>query len=273
MDEHSDLDDWEILPASGGFNGVVVEAIQSDYFSLNFTKPIGAAVPESDLVSSISSDDGSASVDALESGDGEPMELESGDGELNEMMVSNNEDLVNSISTNHGSASVIESVSSNDDVPLIEHGGIAEVFSGEDGVDLGVVDRESRTGEADKVEADSDPDVLPVAETEKREMAWWKMPIELLKNYGVNVNPVYCLPVAAVAIFGLVVVGNRLYTMQQQSRKTTPVKISVEQQNAYQVMVRAAHLNKACSITRQVPVIRSSQHHEGAISWPIVTLK
>ncbi|KAM0940193.1 hypothetical protein DsansV1_C19g0161311 [Dioscorea sansibarensis] len=294
MDEHSDLDDWEILSDSGEVNSVVVASIESNYFSLNFTEPSEPELDEEgredlfrDPIFCVSNDHGSALVNVHESRNGEPIE-----------MVSDSED----------AASIKEQS------PL--DGGIAEDFSSEDGVDLGGFDEELRSSEpeklnsseSEKVEAEagdeevlggvdrelnsSEPEVvfgaedggpgcdsgsngLPAVEKKDEGMVWWRVPLEMVKHCTHNVSPVWYLPLAAT-VFGLAIVGARMYSMKHQSRRQSrnviPLRVSMDQQKAYQVMVRAARLNETCTVTRRVPVIRSSQHHDGAISWPILSL-
>ncbi|KAH7681403.1 hypothetical protein IHE45_05G055900 [Dioscorea alata] len=317
MDEHSDLDDWELLSDSGEASSVVVASIESNYFSLNFTEPSETMVMEEkreeekredlfrDPMFCVSDDRGSALVNVQESRNGEPIE-----------MVNDNEDAASIKEQSPMDVGIAEDFSSEDGVDLggfVEELGSSELEKveggAEDGVDLGGIDRELNSSEPEKVEVEagdeevlggvdwelnsSEPEVvvvgaedggsgcdsgsngLPVAEKKDEGMVWWRVPLEMVKHCASNVSPVWCLPLAAT-VFGLAIVGARIYSTKhqtrRQSRNVIPLRVSMDQQKAYQVMVRAARLNETCSVTRRVPVIRSSQHHDGAISWPILSL-
>ncbi|XP_020106763.1 uncharacterized protein LOC109722992 [Ananas comosus] len=91
---------------------------------------------------------------------------------------------------------------------------------------------------------------------EKRIAAWWKMPLVLMKYFAFRVKPLWSISVAA-AILGLVMLGRRMYKMKRKSRNI-PLKIVIDDGRESLLAARAARLNKAFSVVRQVPVIRAS---------------
>lgn len=62
-----------------------------------------------------------------------------------------------------------------------------------------------------------------VSEGDKRPVAWWKIPLEVLKYCAFRVSPVWTFSVAA-AVLGMVMLGRRLYRMK---RKTQSLQLKV----------------------------------------------
>ncbi|CAL5417639.1 unnamed protein product [Camellia sinensis] len=91
------------------------------------------------------------------------------------------------------------------------------------------------------------------SEEEKRVVVWWKVPFEFLKYFACRANPGWTISVAA-AVMGFVILGRRLYKMKQKSQ-SLQLKVTMDDKVS-QFMSRAAHLNEAFSVVKQVPVIR-----------------
>ncbi|WOK96531.1 hypothetical protein Cni_G05238 [Canna indica] len=62
---------------------------------------------------------------------------------------------------------------------------------------------------------------------EKRVIAWWKFPFELLKFSAFRVKPVWSISIAA-AILGILVLGKRLYRIKHKSI-SIPLKLSLDE--------------------------------------------
>ncbi|MQM10394.1 hypothetical protein Taro_043288 [Colocasia esculenta] len=112
---------------------------------------------------------------------------------------------------------------------------------------------------------------LTVAKAEKVGMAWWKLPMEILKFCAFRIKPVWSISVAA-ALVGFLILGRRLYKKKPKSRNI-PLKVCVDDKKVSQLMVRATRLNEAFSVVKQVPVIRSTLSAAGVTPWPVVALR
>lgn len=66
---------------------------------------------------------------------------------------------------------------------------------------------------------------------ERKRVAWWKVPFEVLKYCVLKVNPVWSFSMAA-AVMGLVILGRRLYKMKQKSRNLQ-LKVTLDDKVSY----------------------------------------
>ncbi|KAG8378545.1 hypothetical protein BUALT_Bualt08G0148100 [Buddleja alternifolia] len=105
----------------------------------------------------------------------------------------------------------------------------------------------------------------------KRNLVWWKMPMEFLKYFLFRMSPVWTVSMAAAAM-GFVLLGRRLYTMKKKT-KALQIKVTVDDKKVSQVMSRAARLNEAFSVVKRVPVIRPSLPAIGVTPWPVMSLR
>ncbi|XP_068647055.1 uncharacterized protein [Aristolochia californica] len=122
------------------------------------------------------------------------------------------------------------------------------------------------------VENLSAPGELRSIEEGKKRMAWWKLPLELLKFCAFRVSPVWSFSLAA-AMLGLVILGKRLYKMKRKTR-SVPFRISMDDKKVSQFMIRAARLNEAFSVVRRVPIVRASlPATRGVNQWPAISLR
>ncbi|KAK9110831.1 hypothetical protein Sjap_018891 [Stephania japonica] len=99
-------------------------------------------------------------------------------------------------------------------------------------------------------------------EEEKKQMVWWKLPIELFKFCIFRVSPVWSFSVAA-AIVGIVLLRRRLQKMKPKSR-SLQVKLSFDEKTV-------SRFNEAISVVRRVPIIRPSLPAAGLSPWPMIT--
>ncbi|XVF73656.1 hypothetical protein PTKIN_Ptkin13bG0000100 [Pterospermum kingtungense] len=113
--------------------------------------------------------------------------------------------------------------------------------------------------------------VKSVYEGDKKRVAWWKFPFELLKYCVFKVSPVWSFSVAA-AMMGFVILGHRLYKMKRKSR-SLQLKVTMDDKKVSQFMTRAARLNEAFSVVRRVPIIRPSLPTTGVNPWPVMSLR
>ncbi|KAL2466180.1 hypothetical protein Adt_42031 [Abeliophyllum distichum] len=93
-------------------------------------------------------------------------------------------------------------------------------------------------------------------EIEKRGVAWWKMPVELLKYCIFRASPLWTVSMAA-AVMGFLILGRRLYKMKKKTRGLE-IKVTIDDKKVSQFMSRAARLNEAFSVVKRVPVVRPS---------------
>ncbi|XP_039002569.1 uncharacterized protein LOC120129036 isoform X1 [Hibiscus syriacus] len=86
-----------------------------------------------------------------------------------------------------------------------------------------------------------------VNEGDKKKVAWWKDPFELLRYCVLRVSPAWSFSVAA-AVMGFVLLGRRLYKMKRKS-SSLQLKVTMDDkfylQKVSQFMTRASHLNEA----------------------------
>ncbi|KAI8005025.1 hypothetical protein LOK49_LG08G01858 [Camellia lanceoleosa] len=108
-------------------------------------------------------------------------------------------------------------------------------------------------------------------EEEKRSVVWWKLPFEFFKYCAFKVNPVWTFSVAA-AVIGVVVLGRQLLKMKKKNQ-SLQLKVTMDDKKVSQFMTRAARLNEAFSVMKQVPVIRPSLPAVGATPWPVMSLR
>ncbi|KAJ6848325.1 uncharacterized protein M6B38_273750 [Iris pallida] len=116
----------------------------------------------------------------------------------------------------------------------------------------------------------SDSGSVPVGDGEKRRLAWWKLPMEILKLFVFRMRPLWSIPIAA-AVIGIVMMGRRLYRMKHKNQRV-PLKISFEDKKAAaKLLVRAARLNEAA--VRRAPVVGSPfLPASGVTPWSLVGL-
>lgn len=132
------------------------------------------------------------------------------------------------------------------------------------------VRRENLGGGSEGNENSGAHEMIPVgdgADTsggEKRENAWWKMPLELLKFCIFRVRPAWSISIAA-AMVGIAILGRKLYKMKQKSR-IIPLRIAIDEKKSSQFVARSARL-KAISLVRYMPLIRPSLPASGATQW------
>eukprot|EP00262_Sarcandra_glabra_P008466 TRINITY_DN21_c0_g1_i1.p1 TRINITY_DN21_c0_g1~~TRINITY_DN21_c0_g1_i1.p1 ORF type:complete len:476 (-),score=123.99 TRINITY_DN21_c0_g1_i1:294-1721(-) len=105
---------------------------------------------------------------------------------------------------------------------------------------------------------------------EKRNVVWWKLPLELLKFCVYRVSPVWSVSIAA-AVMGFVILGRRLYKMRRKSR-SVPFKVNLDDKKASQFRIHAARLNEAFSVVRRVPIVRPLPAG-GVTPWPVMALR
>ncbi|XP_039002570.1 uncharacterized protein LOC120129036 isoform X2 [Hibiscus syriacus] len=82
-----------------------------------------------------------------------------------------------------------------------------------------------------------------VNEGDKKKVAWWKDPFELLRYCVLRVSPAWSFSVAA-AVMGFVLLGRRLYKMKRKS-SSLQLKVTMDDKKVSQFMTRASHLNEA----------------------------
>ncbi|KAE8706412.1 O-acyltransferase WSD1-like [Hibiscus syriacus] len=111
-----------------------------------------------------------------------------------------------------------------------------------------------------------------VNEGDKKKVAWWKVPFELLRYCVLRVSPAWSFSVAA-AVMGFVILGFRLYKMKRKS-SSMQIKVTLDDKKVSQFMTRAARLNEAFSVVRRVPIIRSSMPTTTGVNpWPVMSLR
>lgn len=105
---------------------------------------------------------------------------------------------------------------------------------------------------------------------EKKGVAWWKMPFEVLKFCVLRVRPLWPISVAA-AFVAIAMLGRKLYRMKQRVR-SVPMRIAMDDKKVSQFMVRAARLNSAFSAVRRVPLVRPALPAGGGVApWSLVS--
>ncbi|GKV09226.1 hypothetical protein SLE2022_327100 [Rubroshorea leprosula] len=110
--------------------------------------------------------------------------------------------------------------------------------------------------------------VNSVGKEEKRRIAWWKVPFEVLKYCLFKVSPVWSISVVAT-VMGFVILGRRLYRMKRK-RQSLQLKVTVDDKKVSQFMNRAARLNDAFSVVRRVPIVRPALPAGGVNPWPVM---
>ncbi|KAE8679247.1 O-acyltransferase WSD1-like [Hibiscus syriacus] len=111
-----------------------------------------------------------------------------------------------------------------------------------------------------------------VNEGDKKKVAWWKVPFELLRYCVFRVSPAWSFSIAA-AVMGFVILGLRLYKMKRKS-SSLQIKVTLDDKKVSQFMTRAARLNEAFSVVRRVPIIRPSlPTTTGVNPWPVMSLR
>ncbi|KAK8591823.1 hypothetical protein V6N13_031849 [Hibiscus sabdariffa] len=111
-----------------------------------------------------------------------------------------------------------------------------------------------------------------VNDGDKKKVAWWKVPFELLRYCALRVSPAWSFSVAA-AVMGFVILGRRLYKMKRKS-SSLQLKVTMDDKKVSQFMTRAARLNEAFSVVRRVPIIRPSlPTGTGVNPWPVLSLR
>ncbi|KAL5571742.1 hypothetical protein UlMin_021339 [Ulmus minor] len=111
----------------------------------------------------------------------------------------------------------------------------------------------------------------PKSEGGGEKVAWWKVPLEVLKYCALRVSPVWTFSVAA-AVLGFVILGRRLYKMKRRSQ-SLQLKVTMDDKKVSQFMSRAARLNEAFSVVRRVPIVRPALPAPGVTPWPVMSLR
>lgn len=119
----------------------------------------------------------------------------------------------------------IEDGHQNSDKKDASCGGIGEI----EGVNMGKEEPGNMESDAsvEMVDKRVASETVSVSGGEKRAMAWWKLPLELLKFCAFRVKPVWSISIAAVFL-GFVVLGRRFYRMKHKSR-SIPLKVSIDE--------------------------------------------
>lgn len=123
--------------------------------------------------------------------------------------------------------------------------------------------------EAEKEDIKSSPE----NENEKRSVAWWRVPLEMLKYCVLRVSPVWSLSVAAAAIMGFVLYRRRWLSKMKRKSQGLHLNITVDDKKVSQFTSRAARLNEAFSVVKRVPIIRPSLPAPGLAPWPVMSLR
>ncbi|KAK9110908.1 hypothetical protein Scep_018427 [Stephania cephalantha] len=257
--------EWEILGSDGsprtpieveeyGGGGGAQDLIKSDYFAVESEKKRGVEVGSS-------SDDkiggfdvmGEVGVEGIEGTAAKVKDL----GEFvvvsEEIRVFVEDDLGKEGSEENQAIQSSES-------ELVDEG--SEVSSERSGSSGDVVVVEGAIGE------------LKSSEEEKKQMVWWKLPIELFKFCIFRVSPVWSFSVAA-AIVGIVILRRRLQKMKPKSR-SLQVKLSFDEKNDMKFSLNSyvqtvSRFNEAISVVRRVPIIRPALPAAGLSPWPMIT--
>ncbi|XXG39458.1 hypothetical protein AAC387_Pa01g0413 [Persea americana] len=118
------------------------------------------------------------------------------------------------------------------------------------------------------------------SDAEKKRVAWWKLPLELLKFCTFRISPVWSFSIAA-AVVSFFILGRRLYKMKHKSQNIQ-LRFSLDDkflmganlQRVSQFMSRAARLNEAFSVVKRVPIVRASLPATGGVTpWPAMSLR
>ncbi|KAK9111400.1 hypothetical protein Scep_018919 [Stephania cephalantha] len=253
--------EWEILGLDGssrtpieveelGGAGGAQDLIKSDYFAVESEKKRGVEVGSS-------SDDkiggfdvkGEVGIEGIE-------ETAAKVNDLGEFVVDSEEIRVFEGDQKRGfgedelgkeGSEEIEAIQSSES-ELVDEG--SEVSSERSASSGGVVVVEGAIGEMKSIEE------------EKKQMVWWKLPIELFKFCIFRVSPVWSFSVAA-AIMGIVILKRRRQKMKPKSR-SLQVKLSFDEKTV-------SRFNEAISVVRRVPIIRPSLPAAGLSPWPMLT--
>lgn len=110
-------------------------------------------------------------------------------------------------------------------------------------------------------------------EDEKKSVAWWRVPLEVLKYCVLRVSPVWSLSVAAAALMGFVLYRRRWLSKMKRKTQGIQLNVTVDDKKVSQFMSRAARLNEAFSVVKRVPIIRPSLPAPGFAAWPVVSLR
>lgn len=196
----------------------------------------------------------------LEVGVVENSKLEVGFGRIEDISSENveNEDIRSENEKNHGE---VWSDTGGDGPGDVKFGGVEERS------EVCVVEKE----ENERVECEKrDKTEASKGGEEKRNLVWWKVPLELLKYFVFRVRTMWAFSIAA-AVMGFVILGRRLYKMKKKA-KSLELKVTVDDKKVSQFMSRAARLNEAFAVVKRVPVIRPQLPAPGVSPWPVVSL-
>ncbi|XP_078173824.1 uncharacterized protein LOC144567534 isoform X2 [Carex rostrata] len=103
-------------------------------------------------------------------------------------------------------------------------------------------------------------------------LAWWKVPIEVIKYCVFGVRPVWSISMA-MGFLGFFMFSRNyyLYKMKQKDSKTRlPVKVRFDEKVTV-VQTRAARLNKAVSLVRPDPILRTLHPAFGVTLFPAMS--
>ncbi|KAF3324911.1 hypothetical protein FCM35_KLT11068 [Carex littledalei] len=104
-------------------------------------------------------------------------------------------------------------------------------------------------------------------------LAWWKVPIEVIKYCVFGVRPVWSISMA-MGFLGFLMFSRSyyLYKMKQKDSKTRLlVKVCFDEKKRAVVQTRAARLNKAVNLVRPDPILRTLHPAFGVTLFPAMS--
>ncbi|KAJ4776133.1 transmembrane protein [Rhynchospora pubera] len=108
---------------------------------------------------------------------------------------------------------------------------------------------------------------------EKVVLAWWKIPIEVIRYCIFGVRPVWSISMA-MGFLGFVMFSRNYYLhrMKQKDGKTRPpVKVHFDEKKRAAIQTRAARLNKKVSLVRPDPILRTPLTAFGVSPFPAMS--
>ncbi|XP_062073151.1 uncharacterized protein LOC133777518 isoform X2 [Humulus lupulus] len=303
--ENSEFHDWEVLHNSDtagllnlpdssdnvpiNFDGIDGDSggmIRSDYFSLDNQGRVAAAVVSEEVSDSVESDNPSWIDPAPDTrfgsiNPGEPWSDSgsdrSDDRKLTEFDAKKELDFLENAKSQVGFEGIgeIQTLSKETREFWSDTGGDDGIPPKGTGMSVGDSATElegegAAANESGAIDEMKPEDKSNDGKVEKRAVAWWKVPFEVLKYCAFRVSPVWTFSVAA-AMLGIVMLGRRLYKMKRKSR-SLQLKVTMDDKVS-QFMSRAARLNEAFSVVRRVPIIRPSLPATGVAPWPVMSLR
>ncbi|GMH31407.1 hypothetical protein Nepgr_033250 [Nepenthes gracilis] len=147
----------------------------------------------------------------------------------------------------------------NDEVSIAELSekiGKPELPAGDNAEDRSVLKPQGGDGHDHGKKKDPVIEELKSGQKEDKRVVWWKVSLELFKNCVFRVSPVWPFSAAAV-VMGLVILGRRLYKLKRKPQGLQ-VNVTADYKRVSQFTSRAARLNEAFSVVRQISVILPS---------------